>query len=144
MHNLSRLFIVLLVTYFCVNTSTCAAQTNRTIPIRVTVDPQSHSVIYKVGKYEKSALDGAKLSRQLQAAGSDSAGSSIAFLIDNSVPILELDTILLIVDKYDLSSVRFFICSQRTGQMTELKRNVEGLLQWTSHTLALSDNPQKE
>jgi hypothetical protein len=144
MHNLSRLFIISLVTYFCVSSCTCAAQTNQTIPIRVTVDPQSHSVLYKVGKYERSALDGARLSTQLQAAGSDSAGSSIVFLIDNGVPILELDTILLIVDKYDLASVRFFVCSQRTSQMTELKRNAEGLLYWTSHTLALSDTPPKE
>ncbi len=120
-------------------------QSARTIPIRISVDRQDHSIYYAIGSHAKLHLNDPKMTSQIMAlGGATDKGSVLTFLIDNQAPLSELGIINYIVDKYDLNPARFFIYDYRSGQMTELKRDTDELFRWTEHQLPISESPPPE
>jgi hypothetical protein len=121
-----------------------AGENPQTIPIRVSVDRQDHSVSYAIGPNAKLRLSDSKISAQLIPLGNAKEGTVFVFLISQNAPLSELDTIQLIVDKYDLMPARFFVCNYTSGQMVELKGDADGLFHWTNHRSPISDSPPKD
>ena len=116
--------------------------TNRSIAVRVSVDASDHTVRYNIGGKLRLLLDDPDMFYELMALGDASEkGATVVFLIDEEVPIAELGGIEVIVDKYEIERARFFIYTSETEMMTELVRDEDGTLQWTRHTVPISEKP---
>ena len=130
-----------LVSMFWVGLFAQGGPNAHTIPIRVSVDRQDHSVSYAIGKNAKLHITDPRISSELIALSKVEEGSVFIFLISNEAPFSELDTINYVVDKYDLTPARFFICDHRSAQMIELKRDTDELFRWTDHKFPISESP---
>jgi len=117
------------------------AKNGRTIPVRVSENAGDHFTYYAIGQDGRIRIDNPKLTEKLQALGNVATGTKIVFLIDDEVPLAEMNVISMLVDKYDLAGVRYFVCNHRAGQMVELNRNDEGNFAWTNHRLEITDHP---
>jgi len=79
------------------------AKNGRTIPVRVSENAGDHFTYYAIGQDGRIRIDNPKLTEKLQALGNVATGTKIVFLIDDEVPLAEMNVISMLVDKYDLA-----------------------------------------
>jgi hypothetical protein len=137
-----RATLVLAVVVSCAS-RIAVSQTDKTpFVVHAYVDERTHAVCYTLGKDSNRYANDVHFYEFLDKMHTTSPKRPFLFLISHSFPIGGLESIFLVVDKYELGPTRYFLTSEVSGAMSEIDREKHGGFSIVKPAVPISDNPK--